>query len=406
MLAPMGRALGMLALGALALGCSRELQVLTPQDAAAPGTDASIDAGLDAGPPLLGQSDISSSSTHVCRLDRGAMFCWGANGSGQLGDETRNASNVPLQVGQRTDWAQVEPGDGFTCGRSVDGEVWCWGENAAGQLGQGDVVDRLEATQVPGGPWSFLSAGQSHVCALDEAAALWCWGRNFEGQLGQDDAANSDDIPSPVQVTPGMRYRDVSGGDGHTCALDESGGLWCWGRNTQAQLGIGAGAPIQTRVPQRVGAASYADVEATQHHTCALRDDGALVCWGEDTHGEIGQGLAVGTGMQFPDPVQVGTRTDWVALDVHWFSTCVIASDGAAHCAGRGIEGQLGRGSTMPSGDLVPAMHGGAFSRVALGRFHVCAQQADDAAFCWGANSDGQLGTGDNDRRNVPTSTR
>lgn len=400
----------LLALGlTLAAGCSRSVQVLAPdRDAGDVDGGRREDAGgapLDAGPAPSGVSDIASGSGHVCRLDEGELLCWGTNGSGQLGDGTRVAQLTPIRIGTRADWVQVGTGEGFSCGRTTACELLCWGENSNGQLGQGDVVDRLDATVVPGGPWATFTAGQAHVCAIDEAGTLRCWGHNFEGQIGLADPFGSGDVLAPTEVTPGTRYLDVSAGDGHTCAIREDGRMLCWGRNSDAQLGIGAGAPIQVREPTLVGTDTFSRVSVSQHHSCGLRDDGALFCWGEDGHGELGQGLAVGSGTRFDDPAQVGVRVDWVDLDLHWFNTCAIDQGGGLWCAGRGIEGQLGQGNNAASGVLVRVMHPERFARVALGRFHACAQDGPRGAVCWGANGEGQLGTGDTDRRTLPTPT-
>ncbi|MGE0789789.1 MAG: RCC1 domain-containing protein [Sandaracinaceae bacterium] len=393
----------------LASGCTRSLQVLVPgADGSLPdggGADGGGDGGLDAGPAPPGLSAIASSGSHVCRLDLGALFCWGNNASGQLGDGTRNNSLVPLRIGQRSDFVDVGIGEGFSCALDRAGTLACWGENARGQLGQGDVVDRLDITPVPGGPWDRFDAGQEHVCAIDSSGALYCWGNNYEGQIGLGDPFGSDDIAVPTEVTPGERYLDVAAGDGHSCAIRIDGAVYCWGRNTQAQLGLGMGSGAQIRAPTLVDPGPYARIDVTQHHGCAIRADGALFCWGEDTHGELGQGLAVGSDMVFHVPTQVGTRTDYEDVSVHWFNTCAISTSGELSCCGRGIEGQLGQGDINPSGVLLTVPYATPFDRAAVGRFHVCAQSGDTGAICWGANADGQLGAGDTMRRNTPTAT-
>ena len=128
------------------------------------------------------------------------------------------------------------------------------------------------------------------------------------------------------------------------CAIKESGALGCWGRNTDVELGIGP-EPGQTRVPMRVGDASdWLQVSASQHDSCGVRGDGSLWCWGLNTHYELG---APELDARIATPAQVGSDTDWEEVAVGWFHTCGRKRDGRVFCWGRAIEGQLpgaGRG--------------------------------------------------------------
>jgi alpha-tubulin suppressor-like RCC1 family protein len=88
---------------------------------------------------------------HVRGQDRWRLWCWGANGDGQLGDGTTTSSLVPVQVsGHATDWAAVSAGFFHTCGVKTDGTLWCWGENTYGQLGDGTATTSLVPVQVSG----------------------------------------------------------------------------------------------------------------------------------------------------------------------------------------------------------------------------------------------------------------
>jgi len=393
-----------IALVSLSLGaCRREVQVLSDPDVPRVDAGAADDSGVRTG---SGRSDLASGGGHNCRLDVGILLCWGANRFGQLGIGSTASVDVPTPVGEVTDWVEVSVGDQHSCARRADGTISCWGSNESGQLGLGDRDDRLRPTRVPGGPWTALSAGAMHTCAIDAAGALFCWGRNFEGQIGQDDLFGAPDVLSPAVVAAGTAFASVSGGDGHTCAITAEGSLYCWGRNDRSQCGLGPGVEIQYRAPQPVGDALWEQVAGTQHHTCGIRQDGVLHCWGLDTHGELGFGVPEDTVVDVPTPV--GSRDDWRQVDVHWFSTCAVGGDEAVWCAGRGIEGQLGQGEDdlAPSSRLVQVLSGERWARVSVGRFHVCAMAGETGAHCWGDNEAGQLGVGDRTRRYLPTPTR
>lgn len=140
-----------------------------------------------------------------------------------------------------------------SCALLDDQTVKCWGRNDQGQLGLGDTNDRgLDSSTMGdalpsvalGEPALAVAAGDSHTCALLESGGVKCWGRNDAGQLGQGDAANRGDEPgelealSPVDLGPGATAIAIDAGT-HTCVILSSGGIKCWGPNTQGQLGLG-----------------------------------------------------------------------------------------------------------------------------------------------------------------------
>jgi alpha-tubulin suppressor-like RCC1 family protein len=139
-----------------------------------------------------------------------------------------------------------------------------------------------------GVPYRVVAAAQHHTCAIRRDNALECWGLNAEGELGTG-AADDLVVQTPMQVSGDQGYRAVSSNWFHTCALRADDSLWCWGRNTEGQLGLGDDLP--RNVPTRVDPAhSYRVVTSAHFHTCAFASDG-LFCWGENSeYGQLGLG--------------------------------------------------------------------------------------------------------------------
>ena len=292
-------------------------------------------------------------------------------------------------------------GEAHSCALTRTGELHCWGKNLHGELGLGDFMPRSTPTAVPGTVFSRIACGGANTCGIRSDGALFCWGDNFEGKIGQDDAFTSEDIPRPTRVLESVDFRDVSVGQGHVCAVDRDGALYCWGRNNSAQLGLGMDS-AQVRTPTRVGTASdYLDVAAAQHHTCALRRDNTLECWGSNAAGELGLGTSSDVLVQTPTRVmgEQGYRT----VRANWFHTCALRLDDSLWCWGRNDEGQLGLGDNV--GRNAPAQVDmlARVVEVSTGHFHTCAFDAAKLS-CWGENNElGQLGLGAVGRKNVPS---
>jgi alpha-tubulin suppressor-like RCC1 family protein len=145
--------------------------------------------------------------------------------------------------------------------------------------------------------------------------------------------------------------------------------------------------------------ARYQQVAAGQQHTCGVRSDGALYCWGRELAGRLGQG-ALQDGKTLP-PGPVGTDTDFVAVGVHWFHGCARRLNGTLACWGRNQEGQLGAGDLLLRDTPTPVLEPSNWSAFAVGRFHTCGI-SQGLIYCWGMNDTGALGLSDEQRQTVP----
>lgn len=371
-------------------------------DSALDAVDA-MEAGNACGPAVVDPSTaraVSSGQSHSCAVRAGAMYCWGANNEGALGTGDAVDRNAPTRVTGAHRWIAVAAAGSSTCAIDDARAVWCWGDNGSGQLATGDNLAHTEPVQVRGlCDVRVISGTFDHYCAIDGSGRLWCWGHNEEGQLGQSDSYPGRNALAPVPVLEAERFRAVAAGQGHTCAIANSATLYCWGRNTDGQLGLGAAAPIQVRAPQPVGALSgWTSLSVGQDQACALRAGGELHCWGA--------GDAVPMGLA-REPVRVGAEADFNSVSVSTFAAC--ATRGAAralYCWGRNDEGQLGLGTTTSASAPTLVSTARPTRELALGRFHACLLDDALATECTGENNRGQLGVGDNVRRAVFTPTR
>lgn len=377
----------------LAVGaCVQKGDVLTPGDS------------LDAGSTLAWETavaQVSANFEHSCALGDGEIHCWGDNEFGQLGLSVMGGRFLPTPL-ELVGSQSVETGERHSCALSDQGQVHCWGDGERGQLGQGTRTgSSLPVQVILDGRATAISSGFHHTCALLDDAELWCWGDNNEGQLGQGDefrgdASRESDALLPVRVshgasagaTGGWKFVDV--GEGHTCGVQTDDSLWCWGRNSEGQLGAITDAE-QHRAPLLITTGPrWSLVDVAQNYTCALDRDGALWCWGHN------QGFRSGAGNPFGvevidlfEPTLVGDRP-WVDFSTNMFHSCGLDASAELWCWGATDNGQLGR----PGGDvqLVPERVAVGVARASTGQFSTCFVALDGSLHCAGKNDKGQLG--------------
>jgi alpha-tubulin suppressor-like RCC1 family protein len=335
-----------------------------------------------------------SSSSHTCvRQTDGSLWCWGNNSAGQLGDGTMQDKSSPVQVtALGMDVAEVAAGLDHTCARKTDGTLWCWGGNSAGQLGDGTMNDRSSPVQVVklGTEVAEVVASASHTCARKTDGSLWCWGSNSAGKLGDGTTVGK---LTPTQIASlGTSVAQIAASAYHTCARKTDGSLWCWGLNLYGQLGDGttANKPSPTQVTSL--GTNVAEVAVGTSHTCARQTDGSLWCWGLNSDGQLGDGTTDGKS----SPVLIMSLAPTTAeIAAGAYHTCARQADGSLWCWGLNADGQLGDGTTnsKPSPTGLPALNANV-AEVVGGADHTCARKTDGTLWCWGNNDAGQLGDG------------
>jgi alpha-tubulin suppressor-like RCC1 family protein len=294
---------------------------------------------------------VSAGQAHTCARRRsGILLCWGSDGQGSVGDGTPGADQgVPVEVfGGATDWARVSAGNSVTCATRTTGRLYCWGYDEYGAVGDNQArVNQYRPRQVAGGAtnWRSVSADVFHTCAVRTIGRAWCWGRDPLGELGDGPGDSSSGVPR--QVAGGRTdWASISVGTAFTCARRTTGRLFCWGRDEEGTFGDGpADNSSPVPVPAAGGTAGWSTVSSGGQHVCARRTTGRLFCWGYNASGALGNGG--GTPAVEPRPVQVaGGATDWTSVDSSEdYHTCARITTGRIFCWGLDDRGQLGNGT-------------------------------------------------------------
>lgn len=288
-----------------------------------------------------GWTAVSAGESHTCGVRGGSLYCWGENQQGQVGIGTfDNRQPAVQQVGTATDWATVSCGGLSCCAQKTTGGLWCWGYNLEGQLGINSTATRVGVpTQVgTATDWTQVSMGNEHACARRTDNSLWCWGYGLHGQLGRGSQSDSN---VPVRIGTGATWSNV--GLGYlTSAGVEAGALRAWGFNFYGQTGTGSPATYVT-TPTGIGVdTDWAGVAMGVNAGCATRTSNALWCWGISRRGL----QASGTTATLTAPALVTTPMPLRTPDFGFDHACSISvSNGRLVCWGENSDGQLGDGT-------------------------------------------------------------
>jgi alpha-tubulin suppressor-like RCC1 family protein len=301
--------------GALGIGTSTGPDTCPGVGPAVPCSTTPVDvSGLGSG--------VTAIASGGCALTSGGgVKCWGDGSFGQLGNGTTTSSSTPVDVsGLSSGVTAIAVGGLYRCALTSGGGVKCWGFNDSGQLGNGTTTGpdqcpgftglKCNATPVDVSGLSSgvtaITAGNSHTCALTSGGGAKCWGSNGFGQLGDGTAAGPDCFntcsSTPVDVSGlSSGLSAISAGSSHTCALTSGGGAKCWGSNFSGELGNGTtggpdpdicfGSCITTPVDVSGLSSGLTAISAGGDFTCALTSGGKVKCWGDNTFGQLGNGM-------------------------------------------------------------------------------------------------------------------
>jgi alpha-tubulin suppressor-like RCC1 family protein len=399
------------------------------------------------------------------RLKQGAIKCWGFNYAGQLGNgekshtpDARPVMRLPSNV------KQVSAGTHHACAVTETSDVYCWGENAGGQLGNRSMFDAnfpvkvagVQAMRVVAGPYyrgrtngatcvvtpsggvkcwgggtatgfslsfvrsitpvdmpglstgiSDVAIGEQHLCALLTDGTIKCLGVNFDGQLGNGSPFNTASS-SPVLVTGLSDVASISANQAHTCVLTKAGGVKCWGDNEYGQLGDGSLNDRNTPVSVLGLSSDVKAISAGMRHTCAVKTDGTVWCWGD------AQAFNGPANTKVSSPIRVINFVDNFAGIAASSSfgfvvsghTCSWLSDGGVACWGSAIASASG--IFAPFYSKIKGLSYGVIS-VSAGGYFNCAIKSTNgtsgAVWCWGSNERGELGQGSFGNRRGPVPT-
>ena len=242
---------------------------------------------------------ISAGTEHTCALIAGGgAMCWGRNNRGQLGDgSTTDRFNAVAVTGMASGAASIVAAgsetQGFTCALTGGGAVRCWGANASGQLGDGGTAGRPNPQDVSGFSSGALgvAAGGLHACALTAAAGVKCWGSNSWGHLGSFGFGDPNS-PTPRDVTNlGSGATAISARDELSCALMSTARVQCWG---VTRFPVGAVMPVFTLTPVDQGMSGAVSLSvggapwSLESHVCIVTAQGGVQCKGGNAYGQLG----------------------------------------------------------------------------------------------------------------------
>ncbi len=258
-------------------------------------------------PSLLeGVVQISAGASHTCALKgSGAVVCWGVNDHSQLGAGAGAQSASPVAVvGLSAGIRLVAAGATHTCAVTIDGEVHCWGGNLHGELGLGSTSATPIATpsKVIGlpGPMVSVTAGRFHTCSVSPSGEAWCWGQNEFGALGDDTSLDRTMPVRPLGLPSSVSA--LSAGAGGTCAVLDTGDAYCWGNNSNGQLGDGSKIHRARPVPVAGLGGTGRMVSYGEEFSCGATRGLRALCWGRNDDGQLGDGTD--TARETPAPVQ------------------------------------------------------------------------------------------------------
>ena len=239
--------------------------------------------------------DAGGAHNLALKID-GTLWAWGVNSVGQVGDGTTINRLSPVQVMSSSyGWHDISAGWEHSAAVMQDtassstGALFTWGWNESGQLGDGTTTNRLSPVHIQiGGVNDFrlVSAGWKHTVAIIAGSTLWTWGDNEYGQLG--DGTTMDRL-SPVQIGSDTDWKDIDAGGIHNHGIKNDGTLWSWGGNFMGQ--IGDGTTTARLSPVQIGTNSDWDmISAGWEHTVSLRLGSSTWIWGWNEYGQVGEG--------------------------------------------------------------------------------------------------------------------
>ncbi|OQB17944.1 MAG: Regulator of chromosome condensation (RCC1) repeat protein [Parcubacteria group bacterium ADurb.Bin192] len=325
---------------------------------------------------VAGAKMISAGRFHTCGLSQdGKLYCWGANHAGQiLPSGYYNSYETPLPISFLGEGIRyVSTGYRNSCAIKQDQTVWCWGK-----------PDRsIFQLNTLGTNVSEISMGPEHACALKSDGTVWCWGNNEYGQVAGNGTFGGVDLP-PTQVTTlGSNVSQVTVGAFHSCALKSDGTVWCWGHNYFGEVGDSTlneqgesclyGYKICRLTPVQIASLSgqVLQIAGGTYNTCALKSNGTVWCWGINDQGQLGDGTNTGQACGYNKTHVCKPSPVQVNLTDQ---AIFVANSPSSTASGTGWS-ELG---------------------------HACAIKQDGTLWCWGANYYGQLGDGTTTVRSTP----
>ena len=381
----------------------------------------------------------------------GQLYGWGFNNSGQVGINTTTTVSSPVLVSgpASTSWSFIAAGQSYSGAITSTGALYMWGDNTYGNLGDGTTVAKISPIKIGTSSWSFIDLGAEVTHGIDSAGRLFGWGYNLDGGVGINTTTT---VSSPVLVSgPASTSWKAVSNYLSTLAITINGVLYGWGQNNNTTNGgapgngrTGGGSisspvlvsgpagaswtaislngtnpdtafgitttgalygwgdniiqnalPVNNYInsPVQVGVSSWTAVAAGGSHSIGITTAGVLYGWGYNTSGQVGINSL--TTVSSPVLVSGPTSTSWSTIAAGTFHSIGITSTGKLYTWGLNTAGQLGINSlpnAVSSPVVVSGPAGASWSTIAAGAFHSLGITTAGILYGWGINTAGQLG--------------
>jgi len=344
---------------------------------------------------LSTQNDYS-----FARQTDGTVWGWGNNMGGRLGfDPNRTKICSPEQLewegrqGKKVKY--VAAGDSQSAVILEDGECWLWGNNANGQLGDGTTVSTIMPTSPLKGMTDIaaLAFSQTSTVALKNDGTVWAWGSNNFG-LGTGSTEKRVLKPSQVKGPGGEGYLEnvkAIANNNAILALKEDGTVWGWGQNSYGQLGADPSTYPTIAYPVQIdGLSDISAISVGVLHCLALKKDGTVWAWGNGIFGLLGREIDSSY-----TPLKVEGLDNVVAIRIAGPSNLVLKNDGTVWAWGLNNFGQFADDTIEQTATPTQIQGLSNIVEIAAGSNHCLALEKDGTIWAWGSNGYGELGIGE-----------
>ena len=326
------------------------------------------------------------------------LWGWGYNNPFHLlgTNDTLNRRTPITTLSGNTQWKSVSKGQQIVSAIKTNGSLWVWGKISYLGINISSATAYMSTpvtTFAGGNDWKEVSCGLTHIGAIKYDGSLWVWGNNgsVSGNLGTNDT--TDRLTPVTTFAGGNDWKQVSCNDLHTSAIKTDGSLWMWGDNTSGKLGTNDTITRSTPVTTFAGGNDWKQVSCGRDCSAAIKTDGSLWTWGKNDFGS----LAINDNITRSTPVTtISGGNDWKQVAVSKHSMAAIKTDGSLWVWGNNGIGNLGTNDAITRSTPVTTFAGGYdWKQVSIGENdnNIAAVKTDGSLWTWGFGNYGALGT-------------
>lgn len=283
---------------------------------------------------------VAAGEDHSVAIKNGELWTWGRNNLYQLGNNTTTDQTSPIQIATTiTNWVAVASGLTHSLALTSDGQVYSWGSNASGKTGQNTASNQTQTPTAISGfnDVSAIAAGAHHSLLIREDGTAWSFGQNTNGQLGLGDTTQRT---VPIQIGVDTDFTKISGGTSHSLFI-KGGKLFSCGTNGNGATGLNLSTGNTTTITEANGDTDWLEINAGDGYGLAIKSPGKLYAWGFANSGRLGNGT---TTPNILVPTQIGSDQNWSKVSAARGGSNGLKA-GALYSWGANVSGQLGLGN-------------------------------------------------------------